>query len=331
MSDEKKTKYCSTYLLAGDIGGTNSRLGLYRISSSADSGTTTTTTTTTQQLVYKEYENEKYLLKDRDKNNDNGNVETAFELRIISPFLKYCWERQESTLAPIQETVIIACLAVAGPVRHNKVQASRLQELVISGDDIVKRNFSNAKVCPYLSTIKVCNVINDFVAQGYGCLNLTRDDAVELVSGSYDKIDLSGPKVCIGAGTGLGTCYLLPDEEDGRNSNDAKDTTRMNYKCYPSEYGQSDWSPRTDLERRLWEYLKDQINDSPHRLCVEEVVSGRGIANCYEFLATQEYPNGANSQVRAEIQKAGDFKGRVVAENVENCKVCKMTMNIVMG
>jgi len=37
-------------------------------------------------------------------------------------------------------------------------------------------------------------------------------------------LDPSGPKACVGAGTGLGECFLTPDEY-GR------------YSCFPSEGG----------------------------------------------------------------------------------------------
>jgi len=122
------------------------------------------------------------------------------------------------------------------------------------------------------------------------------------------------PIACVGAGTGLGECYLTCGS-DGKHT------------CWPSEGGHAEFSPRSKLMLELLDYLreklafdsagapekieeyfnawdtdksgsicKEEFTDAlrqwdmkgikPRRVSVERVVSGPGIANIYSFLRT---------------------------------------------
>jgi glucokinase len=111
-----------------------------------------------------------------------------------------------------------------------------------------------------------------------------------------------GPKVCVGAGTGLGECYLTPDGNG-------------DYTCFPSEGGHVEYAPRTELDAKMWNYLKDKFCYK-NRVSVERVVSGRGLANVYEFLA-KEFPERVRKDVHEAFLSAGDLQGKIVAENAE--------------
>ena len=162
----------------------------------------------------------------------------------------------------------------------------------------------------------MCTIINDFVAQGYGCLTLQPDEVRELVPGSLAKINPQGPKVCVGAGTGLGECYLTP-------------TGHCTYTCFPSEGGHVEWAPRDDgIQVKLFQYLKNKFR-SKKRISVERVVSGRGLANVYEFLA-QEFPDEVDPDVHKQFLKAGDEQGKIVAINVKKGTLCEKAMEIMM-
>eukprot|EP00339_Tiarina_fusa_P014194 CAMPEP_0117011258 /NCGR_PEP_ID=MMETSP0472-20121206/9720_1 /TAXON_ID=693140 ORGANISM="Tiarina fusus, Strain LIS" /NCGR_SAMPLE_ID=MMETSP0472 /ASSEMBLY_ACC=CAM_ASM_000603 /LENGTH=407 /DNA_ID=CAMNT_0004714011 /DNA_START=104 /DNA_END=1327 /DNA_ORIENTATION=- len=281
----------TTYLLTGDIGGTNSRMGLYGIDDDIP-------------LVVKPYRNKDHLTKKEDG---------IFEKNIIAPFLQHCWETN-TNLAALENSQIVACLAVAGPVQNNSVRMSNLHNLVIDGNAIAKQMYCPKE--PYLNRIKVCKIINDFVAQGYGCLTLKPDEVRELNPGSLGKIDPTGPKVCVGAGTGLGECFLTPDVEG-------------NYSCFASEGGHVEYAPRTDVQVKLWQYLKKKF-DSKARVSVERVVSGRGLANCYEFLA-KEFPDRVDKAVHEAFEKAGDMQGKEVAVNAKPGTLCGEAMEIMMS
>lgn len=236
-----------------------------------------------------------------------------FEQQIIAPFLKYCWDNVPN-IGPIELTDIVACLAIAGPVRDNMVVMSNLHDIEIDGNAIA--NHTHCPDDPYVASIKVCTIINDFVAQGYGCLTLQEHEVKELTPGSFKMVNPFGPKACVGAGTGLGECYLTPDEHGV-------------YTCFASEGGHVEWAPKTELDVKLWRYLKNKFMHK-HRISVERVVSGTGLGNCYEFLAN-EFPDKVNKDVLAEFEDAGDLKGKVVAVNTDNCEVAKMAMETMIS
>jgi len=270
----------TSYLLTGDIGGTNSRMGLYLVGNNTP-------------LVVKTYRNLECLTKKEDG---------IFERNIIAPFLKHCWETVPN-MPPIELSEIISSLAIAGPVKNNKVTMSNLHGIEICGDTIVKHDYQDG--IEYMQAIKVCKIINDFVAQGYGCLTLSENEVLELTPGALSMLDPTGPKACVGAGTGLGECFLTPDEY-GR------------YSCFPSEGGHVEWAPRSDLEVKMWKFFKNKFCHK-HRVSVERVVSGTGLANCYEFLA-HEFPKKVEKKVHKEFLEAGDLRGKVVAINAKTCE-----------
>lgn len=125
-----------------------------------------------------------------------------------------------------------------------------------------------------------------------------------------------GPKVCVGAGTGLGECYLTADSSG-------------TYTCYPSEGGHVEYAPRNELEIRMFHYLVEKFA-TKGRVSVERVVSGKGLANIYEFLA-DEYPSRIDHNVHDEFLTAGDEQGRVVGTNATEGSLCLQAMRIMMS
>ena len=304
-SSSKET--ITTWLLTGDIGGTNSRMSLYDAR-------------TENEILVITYRNQDYLKQ---------KLDGIFEQNIIAPFIKKGFEQQQeksgNTLS-LKNLNIVACLAIAGPVSNNSVWMSNLHNIIIDGTAIENQTY-NSNNDPFLKRIIKCKIINDFVAQGYGCLTLVEGEYIQLnpknVSNKdqLPKVNPHGPKVCVGAGTGLGECYLTSSSSDG------------SYTCYPSEGGHVEYAPRNDgVELKLWTYLRQKFK-SKNRISVERVVSGPGLANCYEFLTT-EYPNKVNQSVLNEFNNAGDLKGKVVAINASKGKedggLCYDAMNIMM-
>ena len=128
---------------------------------------------------------------------------------------------------------------------------------------------------------------------------------------------MTGPKVCVGAGTGLGECYLTQTNDQG------------DYTCFPSEGGHVEYAPRNDQEVSLFKYLSQKY-ESIHRISVERVVSGKGLANVYDYLATA-HPKQIDQAVHDEFTKAGDEQGRVVAVNAKPGTLCRQAMSIMMS
>mmetsp|Transcript_29701 Transcript_29701/g.45015 ORF Transcript_29701/g.45015 Transcript_29701/m.45015 type:complete len:404 (+) Transcript_29701:164-1375(+) len=277
------------YLITGDIGGTNSRMSLYETGSYSTA------------LVEKWYRNQEHL---------TDKTKGGFERQILLPFLRYCWDILK--VPSIDNVEFIACLACAGPVQRNKVVMSNLG-IEISGSAIEANKYSKN---PFIQKIKRVKIINDFVAQGYGCLTLAPHEVKELTPGSHGLVDNSGPKVCVGAGTGLGECYLTPNEDES-------------YSCFASEGGHVEFNPRSEVEIKLRAYLQNKFN-STTRVSIERVVSGIGLANVYEFLA-KEFPRKVDKSVHDQFLAAGDEKGRIVSDNSKSGTLCKQALDIMIS
>ncbi|GKY95851.1 hypothetical protein MPSEU_000545700 [Mayamaea pseudoterrestris] len=316
------------YLLTGDVGGTNSRMSLYDANQPLGA----------KPLVTFNFRNQLFV----PVTPENCDDPCLFANSIILPFLKYCWDDGDNerivsavanssqasvkkpSLPPLSnETVIISCLAMAGVVMNNRVKMTNLGNLLVDGNYIQHDEESNE----YIKQIKVCTLINDFVAQGYGCLTLEDHEVRQLYGPTDANVRLVGPKVCVGAGTGLGECYLTPYYS---NSLMHPMHSTVAYSCFASEGGHVEYAPRNQLESKMWEYLQNKFAGSG-RISVERIVSGVGLANIYEFLA-QEFPEKRDSDIHAEFEAAGDEKGRVVGVNATNRpgSLCYEAMQIMM-
>ena len=130
---------------------------------------------------------------------------------------------------------IAACIACAGPVCNNKVEMTNRDGWIITAENIKK-----------VFGIKTVNLINDFAAVGYGLLTLQKEELVVL----QDAPRQSGaPMATIGAGTGLGECYLTPGPGG-------------DYVCYPCEGGHAEFAPRSEVCSRT------SFRDSSFDICM---------------------------------------------------------------
>ena len=152
-----------------------------------------------------------------------------------------------------QEKPESACFAIAGPVINNSSQLTNL-----SWDLDGKRLEQELNI----NTVRL---INDFAANSYGVLGL-KDSELETLQ--LGEINNNAPIAVIGAGTGLGQGFLIPQGDS--------------YQVFATEGGHSDFSPRNDLEFNLLKYLRSKLNTS--HISVERVVSGQGIISIYQFL-----------------------------------------------
>jgi glucokinase len=158
-------------------------------------------------------------------------------------------------LAPVPEK---ACFAIAGPVVNNTAKLTNLPWLL------------EAKRLEEELKISRVSLINDFVAVGYGVWGLDAADLHVLQAGKPRRHD---PIAVIGAGTGLGNCFAVPEANGVR--------------VFSSEGGHGDFAPRSELEFELLKYLlaKHDIQ----RISIERVVSGQGIAAIYQFLRDRKF------------------------------------------
>ncbi len=148
------------------------------------------------------------------------------------------------------------CIAVAGPVRaRGSVQQVKITNLPWSLDsETLQRDFGFRQI----------NLVNDFVAVGYGIEALPAEDFVLLQRGEPVE---RGTRAVIGAGTGLGQAFMVWQQEGS-------------YRVVPTEGGRVEFGPADELQLDMTRYLM-QKND---RTSYEMVLSGPGLVRIYEYL-----------------------------------------------
>jgi glucokinase len=186
-----------------------------------------------------------------------GGVEPAFERRyavasypgfsaLLAQFLDQYRQQSGRTARPTS-----ACFGAAGPVAGERIQMTNLPWCLDSG--AIAAEFGIRRV----------RVVNDFEAAARGIEVLGPGDTAVLQHG--EPLPLAA-RVVIGAGSGLGVAYALPQ---------VKRTQLI-----AGEGGHAGFAPADDEQMRLWEVLQQQFG----RVSVEHVVSGPGLVRIYEFL-----------------------------------------------
>lgn len=207
----------------------------------------------------------------------------------------------------------LACLGVAGVVVDNSVKFVNLG-WVVSGE-VLEDELGIGRVV----------LINDFEAQGYGLLTIDPKKDCDVIQ---DAEPLKGaPCALVGAGTGLGEAFLTTSENG-------------DYDVWPSEGGHAEFAPRQDgssnLQFEMLQYLQIKYS-ARSRVSIERIVSGKGIANIYEFL-TWRFPERKNAEVHNRFlggpeRASGKFDPAVVVEAAISgeCELCVQAIEMFTG
>lgn len=145
-----------------------------------------------------------------------------------------------------------AGFGIAGPVKDGKCDVTNLPWSV--DVESLKKRLGIDSVW----------LINDLAAMACAVPFLEDDEREILQEG---KPEAGGRIGVLAAGTGLGEAFLFPDQS-GR------------YLILDSEGGHCDFSPRTELEIELLQFLTEKFG----RTSIERVLSGPGLHNIYQFL-----------------------------------------------
>ena len=143
-----------------------------------------------------------------------------------------------------------AVFGIAGPVKHNRCDATNLPWLV-DGNALGER-----------LGIRV-TLLNDLATTAWGISALAPQDIEILHPG--DPTDAT--RALIAAGTGLGESIMARSESG--------------WIAVPSEGGHCDFAPRNPLEDELLQWLRAKYS----RVSYERVLSGPGLADLYRFMS----------------------------------------------
>ena len=143
------------------------------------------------------------------------------------------------------------CFAVAGPISDGSSKITNLPWVIDERILTKKYNFNFIKL------------INDFTAIGYSLSQLKNEDIATLQTGSPDD---NSVKTILGAGTGLGMCMVVP------NNNKLI--------VLPSEFGNTNFAPSSEFSFELATHMHKHKS----RIAYEDILSGAGLENIYMFL-----------------------------------------------
>lgn len=184
-------------------------------------------------------------------------------------------------LAPHRVKVRAAAIGIAGPVLDGKASATNLDWGVDAGD--LQSDLGIEKVA----------LLNDLETTGIGLLRLPAASFRVLNEGTPYP---SGNGALVAPGTGLGKAILV------RHG--------AGFRPIPSEGGHADFAPRNAEQLALWTFLRDKYG----HVSDERVLSGPGLKNLYDFLATRGVPEDtalserialAGSEAPAQVSLAG--------------------------
>ncbi len=148
-----------------------------------------------------------------------------------------------------------ACFAVAGPISNNNAKIINLS-WNISGDGI-KKKFK----------FKSCELVNDFAVQIYGIPFLKKSQFSTIQNGNHSTGTNKDFHTIVGAGTGLGIARGIICEN--------------NVNVLASEGGHVEYSPKSELEWELRDWLKNYLK--VERISCERIISGTGLSRIAEW------------------------------------------------
>ncbi|MEM1417528.1 MAG: glucokinase [Myxococcota bacterium] len=181
-----------------------------------------------------------------------------------------------------------AAFGIAGPVNGRHVKVTNLPW------DIDADELEAQLGVPHVA------LANDFVALARGLDALGPESLATLQDA---PVDAKGPRVLIGAGTGLGQAVIVPTSEGPR--------------ILGSEGGHTDFAPRDAFEDALLAFLRERLKG---RVSVERVVSGRGVHAIYDFVvATGRAPMNAARHAAIEAGDPGAEIGKGAAAGEPAC------------
>eukprot|EP01006_Ploeotia_vitrea_P024381 TRINITY_DN57177_c0_g1_i1.p1 TRINITY_DN57177_c0_g1~~TRINITY_DN57177_c0_g1_i1.p1 ORF type:complete len:360 (+),score=27.84 TRINITY_DN57177_c0_g1_i1:26-1081(+) len=266
-------------LLSADIGGTNARFQLCKWDPKTDSFTDI-----------------------RDKTYPSGDFTCLDD--VIFHFLKhdgYGWDLPDQDKLSNYTGPIVhsCCVALCAPVEDDLRHAGPIVEHQPPTRWEIDMTKTKAHLQPLLRNVAL---INDFAAVGYGLTVMSDEDLLRLTDAPMQP---TATKACVGAGSGLGMCFLTWNPQQSQ------------YMVHASEGGMVDLRVRTKEDLELLDFLRQQFG----HVTVEHLVSGNGVLNVYNWL----------NSLREEGKKVTLSKpAEVTQKATEGDETCLRAIKIVL-
>jgi glucokinase len=150
----------------------------------------------------------------------------------------------------------LVAIGIAGPRKGNKVKITNAHWPEFDIKEVEKE-----------LGFEALYVLNDFEANGYGILGMTREMYTEVT-----KIPAvpGAPKILLGTGTGLGEAIVT------------KGSSTDDYIVFPGEGGHVDFAPRNEAEFGFMLYVKKKLN--LERVSYERCCCGLAIPLMFDYL-----------------------------------------------
>jgi glucokinase len=247
-------------VLAGDVGGTNTRLAIFPLGNPAE------------PLLQRIYPSAAF---------------SSLEA-VVREFVA------EAGQALPALDIQCAGFGVAGPADGATVKFTNLPWIVRT--DALAQAFGLRRVV----------FVNDFAAICRAVPHLGSADVLKLGGGDPKP---AAPITVLGAGTGLGVGFLVPGS--------------AGYRTVASEGGHVDFAPRDEQQLRLVRFLQTRRDGS----YIENVLSGRGLINLYEFLRDAE--GLPESRAVREAMAGGDPAAVISAQGLNHADpLCQRTLHL---
>ena len=166
-----------------------------------------------------------------------------------------------------------ACFAVAGPISNNNAEIINLSWNI--SRDGLKKKFK----------FKSCELVNDFAVQIYGIPFLKKNQYSAIQKGDRSVGVNKDLHAIVGAGTGLGIAKGIISGNE--------------VKVLASEGGHVEYSPKSDLEWELKNWLKYSLK--VERISCERIISGTGLSRIAEWRLSK--PDAKNHPLQKYLKE----------------------------
>lgn len=195
----------------------------------------------------------------------------------------------------------VACFGVPGPVEGNAASTTNLPWLIEA--QAIEERFRIKKVI----------LVNDLAATVMGISHLNREELFCIQKGKPNE---RGNIAVIAPGTGLGEAFLVTSPDGNRIAQG-------------SEGGHADFAPNDPIQQELLGYLQERIG----HVSYENVCSGRGLPNIYDFLLEKGHASEPD-WLKEKLDGCGDPVPEIVRAAIAHgadCGICEQCIRLFVA